>query len=259
MYEFNVKSRPVLNIRGQVIEGHRENFREDTGEHLALVSDKYKIVHHKEVIDRVESCLKLGEFQKKVYCPNNGARLYAVYDFKEQRAEVAKGDIIGMRVTLRNSYDGSSGIPIDAGALRLVCTNGMTSPYMNTKQSGRHSMNLDLDYINDAINSAKREFDASVEGYRVLHGFKITQQKGESIIEKLVETKKIGERRGKDILDIWRNPTYSQDKDRNIYNLYNAVTQNLTPEMDKSFELVARTNRSVLKFLQHESNELHTA
>ena len=126
MHEFNVKRRLILNIYGKESDGHRENYREDTGESLAIVSDRYKIVHNKEVIDRVESCLKLGEFKKQIYCPGNGSRMYAVYDFKEQRAEVTKGDIIGMRITVRNSYDGSSGIPLESGGLRLVCLNGMT-------------------------------------------------------------------------------------------------------------------------------------
>ena len=251
MHEFNVKSRPIFNIHGKLIEGHRENYREDTGESLAIVSDRYKIVHNKEVIDRVESCLKLGEFKKQIYCPGNGSRMYAVYDFKEQRAEVTKGDIIGMRITVRNSYDGSSGIPLESGGLRLVCLNGMTSTVNKCRTSGRHTTNLDLQYITDSINAAKAQFAQSIDNYQVMHGWKITQTDGSNLIKSLVKSKTLGVKRGLAIEDIWKNPTYQKDKDRNVYNLYNAITQNLTPEMDKSFELVSRTSRNVLKFLQN--------
>ena len=47
---------------------------------------------------------------------------------------------------------------------------------------------------------------------------------------------------------IWNSPTHEEDKDRNLYNLNNAVTQHLTHDVaDERFEYANRVTTNVLK------------
>jgi dihydroneopterin aldolase len=49
------------------------------------------------------------------------------------------------------------------------------------------------------------------------------------------------------VREIWENPKHREDSDRNVWNLYNAVTQHLTHEVaPKRFELAERVGDAVV-------------
>ena len=53
---------------------------------------------------------------------------------------------------------------------------------------------------------------------------------------------------GGEISKIWNNPTHREDNSRNLYSLYNAVTQHLTHEVeDTRFELAERVSQKTLR------------
>ena len=61
-YNYQVASRSLFDRGGNIIEGYKGNFRVDTGECLAVTSDKYKIIHHQEVLDTIEDNLDFGPY-----------------------------------------------------------------------------------------------------------------------------------------------------------------------------------------------------
>ena len=70
---------------------------------------------------------------------------------------------------------------------------------------------------------------------------------GENIMLNFVKAKDISERMATEVLKIWTNPTYHEDRERNLWNLYNATTQHLTHEVEgKRFELAEKVNTRIM-------------
>ena len=106
---YRVTQQKVYDKTGKLIEGYSGNFRADTGECLAITSDKYKIVHHQDALDAVQSCLDFGDYKRKLYSIKDGRRLYAVYDFSDQRQQIQKGDDSRSSPNRLYKWDGCDG------------------------------------------------------------------------------------------------------------------------------------------------------
>jgi len=245
-YNYTVINRSVYDRGGNKIDGYQGNFREDTGECLAITSDRYKIVHHQDVLDAIESNLDFGEFKRKVYSIKDGKRLYAVYDFTEQRRSIQEGDDVGFRLLAKNSYDGSSGITLAAGLLRIICSNGMVVMSDETHITRHHSTNFDIGFLGETITQSKQDWIASVEFFKNMSNKLITPAEGTCFLDSLVSDEVVAKKHIEEIKKIWLQPTYAQDRTRSTYNLYNAVTQYLTPLSEDKFELAQRTSKQIL-------------
>ena len=250
---YKVIQQKVYDNTGKLIRGYSGNFRADTGECLAITSDKYTIVHHQDALDAVEDCLDFGPWERKLYSIKDGRRLFAVYDFSDQRQQIQAGDDVGFRLLLKNSYDGSCGVNLAAGLLRIICTNGMIVMAKDTQVTRPHksrgNADIDLGFLSDAIGRSKMQWTASIEFFKSMANSPITQHEGMGILESMVKDKVIAKKHAEEIKKIWAKPTYSLDQRRSSYNLYNAVTQYLTPLAEDKFEQVQHTNRQVLQYL----------
>lgn len=246
-YDFNVIRQSIYS-KGTKVDGFVGNFREDTGECLAVTSKKYKIVQNRDVLETIESCLDYGGFTRQTYSVAGGRRMYAVYDFDREQREIAPGDNLGFRLLAKNSYDGSTGVTLAAGLLRYICANGMVSMAKESQVTKVHNNRIDLKFLRDTIKESRFQWLAAVDFYKAMSNRQITQDEGSVLIKKM----ELGDRRAKRIEETWTNPTYELDHSRNIYNLYNAVTQELTPLSEKSFELAQHTSHRVLNFLSKQ-------
>jgi hypothetical protein len=250
---YKVKQQKVYDRAGRLIKGYSGNFRADTGECLAITSDKYKIVHHQDALDAVQSCLDFGDYKRKLYSIKDGRRLYAVYDFNDQRQQIQAGDDVGFRLLLKNSYDGSCGVDLAAGLLRIICTNGMVvmakDNHVTRQHRSRGGGEIDLGFLSETIEQSKMQWTASVEFFKAMSNTPITQREGIEMVESMVKDAVIAKVHAEEIKKIWDKPTYDLDNSRSTYNLYNAVTQYLTPLAEEKFEQVQRTSRKVLQYI----------
>ncbi len=127
--EFTVGLRPVFceGADGpRLIESRRAIVREDTGEAIAVVSDRYTLVPHQRILDTVEQAigpLDLGLVPRGIFVDHKGARMRALYKFPSLAQPVLGDDDICPCLQVRNTYDGSSRIALHIGAFRFVCTN----------------------------------------------------------------------------------------------------------------------------------------
>lgn len=250
---YRVIQQKVYDRAGRLIKGYSGNFRADTGECLAITSDKYKIVHHQDALDAVQSCLDFGDYKRKLYSIKGGRRLYAVYDFDDQRQQIQAGDDVGFRLLLKNSYDGSSGVDLAAGLLRIICTNGMVimakDNHVTRQHRSRGGGEIDLGFLSETIKQSKMQWVASVEFFKTMASARITHNEGSAILESMIKDNVIAKKHVEEIKKIWDKPTYDLDNSRSTYNLYNAVTQYLTPLAEDKFEQVQRTSRKVLQYI----------
>lgn len=269
-YDYKVEQRPLYDHKQRpVVVGKSPifgNFRTDNGVCLGTSTKQYEIVNNGVVVEKVEEALRgsnLGEFKSKKLATRDGARFYGVYDFPSQQEEVAVGDIVSMRLTLNNSFDRSCGLSWSLGLLRKICSNGMVTMVNDTSLSQRHSTRLSFDSITDSLNECMDKYRESVNVFKKMREFELSKEQGELILDNLVIKKVLSESLKDSIAPIWTNKSFRIESgrndvahDRNMYNLYNAVTQHLTHEVQEHrFELSSRSNRNVLGNLHKATRE----
>lgn len=251
-FDFTVKQVPLFDEQGRR-SGFFGNQRADTGGILGVTSDRYGIVQHGSLIEAAEEGFEnagLGAFERKVYVTGDGARMRSHYDFKNQTRAINVGDEVGLRLTLQNSFDRSLRVSFALGMLRLVCTNGMTTLESEVSMTKKHSSNVEIGFLEDAIKKAVSSWDTAINKTKTLSDKAIEHDQGLVILGNLVRLGSLSERMSGEIAKVWNSPDYDLDKSRNLYNLYNATTQHLTRNVEEArSELADRTSRNVFKRL----------
>ena len=251
-YDFTVEQVPLFDEQGRRT-GFFGNQRTDNGTVLGVTSERYGIQNNAPLIERAEEAFNdqgLGDFEREVVVTGDGQRMRAVYDFKNQikpREDRKKGDNMGLRLTVQNSFDRSLRVSFAMGVLRLVCTNGMTSLEREQSMTKKHSSGNGLDFLGEALSKAIGSWDKALLTYNQLEAVEIEQQQGLNALHNLAKAGAISDRMAGAVSQIWNNPTYTEDEGRNLYNLYNAVTEHLTREVEGTrYELAERVNQKVL-------------
>jgi hypothetical protein len=127
-YDFPVHTEKVFTAKGTEAPKIRAVVREDTGEIIASVSNKYQLIPHAEVVAIANQFMEaFGLPETKHYVAHNGAVMIGCYTFKNQTAAVTVGDQVGMRLYLKNSYNRATSLQLRVGALVLSCLNGAVS------------------------------------------------------------------------------------------------------------------------------------
>ena len=137
------------------VEGHKAIVNPETGHVYDIVSDKYKLVKHEEVIENVEEVLvkdnQMGAYERSTIFYQKGARMRTTYKFPDVSVPVAKNDYVNPTIEVLNSYDRSIRHIIMLGAFRLICTNGMVVGKKFMQFRKRHMPDLYLEDVKDAL------------------------------------------------------------------------------------------------------------
>jgi len=127
--DFPVALQPVFHDwpdGRREVPARRAIVRQDTGEAIAVVSDRYSLVPHANILDTVEQAiapLEVGPVPRGIYVDRRGARMRALFKFPALARSVLGRDEICPCLQVRNTYDGSARIAVHIGAFRFVCTN----------------------------------------------------------------------------------------------------------------------------------------
>jgi hypothetical protein len=158
-YNFPVSIVPIT-AGSKTIPNKFAIVRKDTNEPLSIVSKRYNLLKHADVIDTFKQSLVGLDYDEKTELGKNGAQLFATYTFKDKSLEVAKDDIVAMRLILRNSYDGTKTFQLALGACRLVCTNGMVIAKDIFSFSLKHYSNQmpEIEKISERITGMMKSF-----------------------------------------------------------------------------------------------------
>jgi len=268
VYDFDIHQEPLLTTDGKRT-GYFGMVRRDTPEPMTLgvCTEQYGVVKNADLVSMVDDSLaginsSLSNYNSKKFVVRDGSRFYARYDFPDFKTELkpvgkrAKGDILGLRLTVNNSYDRSCRVSLTLGFLRLICTNGMTSLTKEFSMTKRHTLAVNLDFIGDALAKAIGSVDTSVAIFNRLAQKAITNEQGLNLLTKLEEKDVISGKVREGIEAVWRNPSFEEDTDRNLYNLYNASTQFLTRNVaDERYEYSERVSRDLLKVFSGKTRD----
>lgn len=125
-YNFPVEFQPIQTTDSLAIVPNRQAVvRSDTGAPIGVVSKKYALVTHENVVDTFREAFKGQKREEKIRTTHNGARMHIEIVLPDITVKVDKGDEMAMRLIVENSYDGSHRLQIIFGAFRFVCSNGM--------------------------------------------------------------------------------------------------------------------------------------
>jgi hypothetical protein len=251
-YDFTVEQVPLFDSEGRRT-GFFGNQRTDDNTVLGVTSDRYGIVNHGTLIHTAEDAFEaadLGSYDRKVYVTGDGARLRAHYDFRDKTRALKAGDEVGLRLTLQNSFDRSLRVSFALGMLRLICTNGMTTLENEQSMTKKHSNNVEVSFLGEALQKAIGSWDKAIDKVEHLGRKSIEHDQGLTVLGNLVRMGALSDRMSAEIAKVWNDPSYDEDKGRNLYNLYNATTQHLTRNVeDTRSELADRTSRNVFRRL----------
>ena len=148
-YDFTVERVPLKLPSGTQSRMYA-HVRTDTGEELGHGTEQYGFIQNADLVGMADEAFEsrgMVPTSKRIVVCGRGERLYAQYDFANERAQVRRedrqvGDELGMRLTLQNSFDRSLRASVALGMLRLVCTNGMTTTEKEIEMVKKHSTNI---------------------------------------------------------------------------------------------------------------------
>jgi len=204
--EKSIKPKPFFSVKRERL--YRKNgadtrydalYRADNGAQLSVVSERYKLIPHREVVDflhQVVDAAGLENWKRRVFLANDGAKLFYELRFPDYKFDpstngggkgTAKdskrkvGDFFEPTVTGINSYDGTSPAGFDYGAQRLVCLNGakvFTKIHeIKIKHIGKDKVNFD-EYVVPMLENIEK----TVEGIKVNYK-RLNQEAGNPYLE----------------------------------------------------------------------------
>lgn len=142
-------------------------------------SDTYTLVYNRDIIEKIEEGLKSNFQIEASYFHKNHAKFYMDYFIKDKEVKVQKGDVVGVKIRVQNSYDGRLKFGYNFGLHRLVCTNGMTMPDKSTykKESSMHTPQLiSRDLVSKMVDEAGEligDLKEIVKPYQILTDSKV--------------------------------------------------------------------------------------
>ena len=262
-WDFNVASEQLLRQAGSKTPIFA-NVRTDTNEILGTSTERYGVVQNEDLLGRAESAFNSRgiNYERNVYATDNGAKMRAVYDltgaqFQTKVPQV--GDIMGYRLTVQNSFDRTLRVSFALGLMRLVCTNGMQTMQKDVDMVSKHSQKLDLDSLitDAALDKALGFLSKSGDVFGRLASTPLDDELGLNVLANLTKKKVMSEKVRERVAGIWSNRSdllRSDNHDANLYNLYNAVTQHLTDEVEETrFEYANRMSSQVLKAFERSA------
>ncbi|RME52039.1 DUF932 domain-containing protein, partial [Candidatus Woesearchaeota archaeon] len=230
--------------------------RTDNNRVLATgLSNQYALVQNSDLVNAVRDVFDshdMGDYRQETFVTNGGSYVNVRFDFGEQKDfKLAKvGDELGMRLVLKNSFDGSVAAGFALGFLRKVCSNGMIALSKEFSFSRRHKgENLSLDGIAEALQKAVAGFRDEAAKFDLLASVPVSEQQGNNILSNLAATPLLSSRVARQIADVWNNrPEY--DATPNLYNVYNAVTAFSTHVLERnSYNSAQNLTKGALKAL----------
>ena len=257
-WDYKVESVKLLTPEGKE-SGWMGNRRVDDGTVLGVCTEQYGIIDNGPLLEKAESAFeKAGlDFEREVVVSNNGARMRALYDFPNTTMKIpAVGDEMGFRLLVNNSFDRTLRVSFELGMLRLLCTNGMTTLEREIGLTRKHSTKLNIDDLitDTALDCALEKFKNAGNVFSRLAETTVSQEDGLFILGNLAKKNFFSEKVRENVATVWNSPEYKEDEGRNLYNLYNALTQHLTREVsDTRFEYSNRISNTVLTQLRKAS------
>lgn len=201
-----------------------------------VVGKNYHPVSYGELYDKVREFLPEGEV---ISCATGGFNKVgkAVINIKLPESFDVKGERIDTYINILNSLDGTTKQSIIVSPLRYACLNMFVlankknqDAYIRISERhtrvGNNRMNKQIKLVEQIYNAV----NGQIEIARKLIDESVTTPKGIEFLDNIIE-KRIVNLPNKTIekaKEIWENPTRKEDEARNLWTLFNSITEPLS-------------------------------
>lgn len=121
--DWTVEPQPVYGADGRIIEGFSTTVRKDTGMHLGVMSDNYRVVQNHEAFRFLDSLLMDGVMKYESAGALRGGRTVWALARMPSIDTIAEGDDVARYVLWLNSHDGLGSLFAIPTSVRVVCAN----------------------------------------------------------------------------------------------------------------------------------------
>jgi Domain of unknown function (DUF932) len=218
--------------------------RADTGKALSVVSDRYSIVNHRDLLTTIESAIEgldVGPVPRGIYLENDGRKMRAIFKFPtlERAIQVhaldRRTDRLCPLIKVSNSLDGTSRIMIEIGAFSFVCTNfavGGSGIFAGGFMS-IHQGNIALEAAADQMRAFLCKFDAILN----LFAYWADVQAAPELHERAIRT--LPGRYARRLVE-------GRKSSSSVFDVYNQATRFCTHDLrtaNRAMHLLAKLNR----------------
>lgn len=243
--DFAVTLQPVFwGADSKPIPNRRAVVRTDTGDAIAVVSDRYALVPHTQILDVIEQAIRpldVGSVPRGVYVDRLGAQMRALYKFPALAKPIQGSDDICPCLQVRNTYDSTARISVHIGAFRFVCTNlavGGGGAFAGGFVS-IHAGEIPIEKMADQLTTYLTRFDRIVETYRAWTIVRPEPDRLEPLLKEILHGR----------FDELRAELLSA-KPATVFEAYNRLTHYATHSMRSArtaFEMLERVNHGFQK------------
>ena len=227
--------------------GHKFIVREDTGAVISCMTDDYKLVKNETVGKLAAPIIKKNNGKlKEVRVFKGGARTTMKWQFPDHMVQIGPDDEMHPEIVVQNSYDGTIGVNIMAGAWRLICANGLVIGVVASQYRNKHSVyNVKLDALENIIDETmestklmfKDEFplliETPIKERHIMNFLKMFPiQANEIITQKLIA-----------------------DKPKTFWELLNVGTSVVTHNMDRNSQSTHQIENSLYPTMKKWANK----
>ena len=208
--------------------GYKFIVREDTGRVLSCMTNDYKLVTNETVLKYASPIIKKnGGRVKEVKSLNGGTKSIMTWNFPKEKVNIGKNDDLTPEIIIKNSYDGTIGLNILAGAFRLVCSNGAIVGIVAEDYKNKHSV------YNVALNDIKSVIKQTIEKTKIIFKDEFPILKDNKISERdIVSFLKLFPLQANEIV----TQRLIADKPKTYWDLFNVGTNVLTHNMNRNTE-----------------------
>jgi phage/plasmid-like protein (TIGR03299 family) len=133
---WTVEQTPVYaaNNRAEAIPGYLANVRNDTGEVLGIVSERYRVAQNRDVFAFADDLIGNGRVKCTYETAGslfNGRRVFMLVNMPKGRIA---GDEYQPYLCLSNAHDGSACLQIFLTGIRVVCNNTLSAALNTAKR-----------------------------------------------------------------------------------------------------------------------------
>jgi phage/plasmid-like protein (TIGR03299 family) len=168
--DWSVISSPIFNGNLEPIEGFQQLTRSDSGAHLAVHPDSYRIIQNEELL-RVAEAFEAHASLSAVCVLRGGARVTFSMEITDCAADILPSDEVRAYLVGVTSHDGRIAFQVLFSPVRVVCQNTLAQA-LGIAASGdavhrvkiRHTLNADqlIRGIPQLVDLQRRQFSGGV-------------------------------------------------------------------------------------------------
>ncbi len=173
--DWDVEVQSLVRPDGVNVDDFAKAFvRKDNNSTLGVVGPNTHPLQNKHAFDFFQPFVDAQEaFLETAGSLDEGRKVWVMAKISRPNAEIVKGDEIAKFVLLSNSHDGTTAVRVGFTPIRVVCANTLAMAHGDKASKllrVRHSKQVkeNLDAIQETMNLANEEFEATAEQFRFL-------------------------------------------------------------------------------------------